>query len=162
MNNLDAITLADDLTISADAIIKHQQFLDSKRIYEVIDYLNVLDHPINEYFEMKQETYYETESDHKLTLQNLEEPLKLVADRILTNHVDGFVEQNEINFTYNHEDPFTDGKYDRKVDFHVLSYGLKVIGAVILVIGVEALKQHVSKDGILSLGLATYALEHQA
>lgn len=162
MDNLDVMTLADDLTISAEAIIKHQQFLDSKRIYAVLDYMQVLNRPISEYFELIQEQYYEEEADHKLTLQNLDQPIKATTDRIMTNHVDGFVNQGEINFTYNHEDPFAEGKYDRKVDFHVLSYGLKVIGAVVPVMGVEALKQHVSKDAILSLGLSTYALEHQA
>ena len=68
----------------------------------------------------------------------------------MTNHVDGYVDKDEINLTYNHE-----------IDYHVITYSLKVIGAV-QSIAAKDLEEVLSKDAVLSLGLATYALEHNA
>lgn len=158
MNTIDSLTLADDLQLAGTKIIKKQQPLDAERVYKFIDSLAVLDKPISAYFTMKQEDYYENESDKKLTLQHLTEPLADMHDRILTNHVDGYVQNDEINFTYNHEDPYADDYYSRKTDFHVLSYSLKVVTAMIPVIGADNLKTKISKDAILSIGLAAYNL----
>ena len=83
--------------------------------------------------------------------------MRELSDRILTNHVDGYVDQDEINLTYNHEDPLQDGSYDRATDLHVLLYSLKVIGAV-RAIAPNDLKKVLSKDAVLSLGLAANAL----
>ena len=107
---------------------------------------------------MTQEQYYDTESDHKLTLIKLSEQLTDLHDRILTNHVDGFVDKNEINLTYNHENPYEDGFYNAVVDFHVVSYGFKVIGAV-QEVAPKTLQGVLSKDALLAIGLAAHALE---
>lgn len=130
MDNLTTMTLADDIALSQEKIINGQQDLNTKRIYNEINSLGILDKPIEEYFDMTQDEYYNSESDGKLTLLHLDQPLSELSDRILTNHVDGYVDKDEINLTYNHEDPLQDGSYDRATDLHVLLYSLKVIGAV--------------------------------
>ena len=161
MEKLDTMMLADDLALSQDKILSGEQQLDTEAIYKVIDNLNVLNNPIKDYFEMTQEQYYEAESDHKLTLLNLSDKLVNLHDRILTNHVDGYVDKDEINLTYNHENPYADDMYNAEVDYHVLTYSLKVIGAV-QAIAAEDLQEVLSKDAVLSLGLATYALAQNA
>lgn len=157
MDNLTTMNLADDLSAAKDQIISGQQDLNTSKIYAEIDQLGVLDKPIQDYFSMTQDEYYTSESDGKLSLLHLNEPLTSLSDRILTNHVDGYVDKDEINFTYNHEDPFADGVYNRGGDFDVLVYSLKVIGAV-RAIAPDQLKKVLSKDAVLSLGLATNAL----
>lgn len=161
MNHFDTMMLADDLALSQDQIVQGQQGLDDERVYKVIDNLHVLKKPINEYFSMTEEQYYETESDHLLNLLHLDQKLTQLHDRILTNHVDGYVDKDELNLTYNHEDPYEDGSYDKTTDFHVLMYSLKVIGAV-QAVAAEDIPNILSKDAVLSLGLATYALKHNA
>lgn len=156
MENLTTMNLADELAASQDQIISGEEKLDLEKIFAEIDSLHILDKPIKDYLLMKSEDYYE-ESDSKLTLLNMDQPLSEVEDRILTNHVDGYVDKNEINLTYNHENPFEDGNYDRATDFHVLLYSLKVIGAVRAVDAVD-LQKVLSKDAVLSLGLAANAL----
>ena len=156
MENLTTMNLADELASSQDQIISGEERLDLEKIFTEIDNLHILDKPIKDYLSMKSEDYYD-ESDSKLTLLNMDQPLSEVEDRILTNHVDGYVDKNEINLTYNHENPFEDGNYDRATDFHVLLYSLKVIGAVRAVDAVD-LQKVLSKDAVLSLGLAANAL----
>jgi len=63
--------------------------------------------------------------------------------------------------TYNHENPYEDGMYDKENDFHVLAYSLKVISAV-MAVAPQKLTEIISKDAVLSLGLAVYALKHNA
>lgn len=161
MDNVKAIAVADDLTTNESDYAKQIKPLNTQEIYEVIDSLAVLKQPIKDYFDMTEEQYYQSESDNKLLLQKLNEPLKQLHDRILTNHVDGFVKDAEINLTYNHEDPFENHEYDRTADLRVLSYSLKVIGALVTLIGTADLKNYLSTDAVLSLGLAAYALEQQ-
>lgn len=110
---------------------------------------------------MTEDQYYESESDHKLTLVNLSEKLTDLHDRILTNHVDGYVDKDQIHLTYNHENPYEDDFYNPEVDYHVITYSLKVIGAVQSV-AAKDLQGVLSKDAVLSLGLATYALANNA
>lgn len=157
MEKLAIMTLADDLAANQESILNKEIDFDAEAVYQAIDSLKVLHNPIKEYFKMTQEEYYDTESDHKLTLINLSEQLTDLHDRILTNHVDGFVDQNEINLTYNHENPYEDDFYNNVVDFHVITYGLKVIGAV-QAIAAKELQEVLSKDALLSIGLATYSL----
>lgn len=157
MEKLAIMTLADDLAANQESILNQEIDFDAEAVYQAIDSLKVLHNPIKEYFKMTQEEYYDTESDHKLTLINLSEQLTDLHDRILTNHVDGFVDQNEINLTYNHENPYEDDFYNNVVDFHVVTYGLKVIGAV-QAIAAKELQAVLSKDALLSIGLATYSL----
>lgn len=161
METLNTMMLADDLALSQDKFLNGEQAFDAEAVYKVIDNLGVLNRPIKDYFEMTQEQYYETESDHKLTLLEMSSKLVDLHDRILTNHVDGYVDQNEIHLTYNHEDPYEDGVYSQEVDYHVVSYSLKVIGAVEAIDATD-LKSVLSKDAVLSLGLASYALVHNA
>ncbi|QNQ81730.1 hypothetical protein [Lactobacillus sp. PV012] len=157
MDNLTTMTLTDELATKQDEIISGQESLNLSKIYDEINSLGILAKPIQDYFEMTQDEYYNSESDGKLNLLQLNEKLGSLSDRILTNHVDGYVDKDEINFTYNHENPTTDGIYDRKTDFNVLLYSLKVIGAV-RAIAPNELKKALSKDAVLSLGLAAHAL----
>ncbi|CAM3153219.1 hypothetical protein SAMN04487792_0577 [Lactobacillus bombicola] len=157
MEKLAIVALADDLAMNQESILNQEIDFDAEAVYRVIDSLQVLHKPVKEYFAMTQEQYYETESDHKLTLINLSANLTDLHDRILTNHVDGFVDQHEINLTYNHENPFEDDFYNNVVDFHVVSYSLKVIGAV-QAVAAQELQTVLSKDAVLSIGLAAYAL----
>lgn len=159
MDNLTTMTLTDELAAKQDEIISGEEKLNLSKIYDEINSLEVLAKPIQDYFEMTQDEYYNSESDGKLNLLQLNEKLGSLNDRILTNHVDGYVDKGEVNFTYNHENPTIDGLYDRKTDFNVLLYSLKVIGAV-RAIAPDELKKVLSKDAVLSLGLAAHALEN--
>lgn len=161
MEKLQTMMMADDLALSQDKILSGKQNFDAEAVYKIIDSLGVLNNPIKDYFDMTEEQYYEGESDHKLTLLDLSDKLVNLHDRILTNHVDGFVDQDQINLTYNHEDPYEDDLYNAEVDYHVLTYSLKVIGAV-QSIAAKDLQEVLSKDAVLSLGLATYALAKNA
>lgn len=161
MKKLDTMMLADDLALSQDKVLSGEQSLNADAIYDTIDNLGVLNKPIREYFDMTQEEYENTESDHMLTILKLSDKLGDLQDRILTNHVDGYVDKDEINLTYNHENPYEDGMYNAVVDYHVVTYSLKVIGAV-QAVAEKALEETISKDAVLSLGLATYALVKNA
>ncbi|MDO4912458.1 MAG: hypothetical protein Q3960_02765 [Lactobacillus sp.] len=157
MKELKTIKLADDLAQNQAAFLAGKQTFDATPVFEAIDELEVLDKPIAEYFEMKVEEYDQTESDHKLTLLDLSQKLADVKDRVLVNHVDGFVDKHEINFTYNHENPWASDQYNKEVDYHVVTYALKVISAV-LAIAKSDLQEVISKDAVLSIGLAARAL----
>lgn len=157
MEKLDSMMLADDLALSQKKILNNEGSFDAAAIYQVVDQLGVLNSPIKNYFKMTQEQYYEAESDHKLTLIHLSDPLSKLHDRILTNHVDGYVNKDELHLTYNHENPYEDGLYNPETDYHVLTYSLKVIGAV-QAIAPKDLQDVLSKDAVLSLGLAAAAL----
>lgn len=161
MEKLDTMMLADDLALSQDKILNGEQDFGAEAVYEVIDNLDVLNNPIKDYFDMTEEQYYETESDHKLTLIKMDSKLTDLHDRILTNHVDGFVDKDEINLTYNHENPYEDDLYDPTTDYREIVYSLKVIGAV-QAIAAKDLQEVLSKDAVLSIGLAAYALAHNA
>ncbi|MDF7671813.1 hypothetical protein PT281_00745 [Lactobacillus sp. ESL0701] len=161
MDKLETITLADDLAANQEEILNKERDFDAEAVYRAIDSLHVLNKPVKEYFDMTQEQYYETESDHKLTLIKLSEKLTDLHDRILTNHVDGFVDKDEINLTYNHEDPYEDSFYNSTVDYHVVAYSLKVISAV-QAIAFKGLQGVLSKDAVLSIGLAAHALAENA
>lgn len=160
MAKLSAVQIADELTLDRDNIVKNHVF-DAQKIYQLLDSFQFLDHPAKDYLEMTEEDYYDKESDKLLTLQEPKVLLKDLHDRILTNHVDGFVEKDDINLTYNHEDPYLDHKYSRETDFEVLSYSLKVISALEAIIGTDEIKKFWSKDAALSLALAAYNLDQQ-
>lgn len=157
MDKLATMELADELAAAQDKILNGEEKLDTVRVYQAIDDLGVLNDPISKYFDRTEDEYYETESDHYLALTNLSSKLGDLHDRILTNHVDGFVDKDEINFTYNHENAYADDSYAAREDMHVLVYGLKVIGAT-LAIAPEDVRSVLSKDAVLSLGLAAHAL----
>ncbi|WEV43803.1 hypothetical protein OZX56_00775 [Lactobacillus sp. ESL0684] len=160
MEELATMTLADNLAKNQTEILNNEQDFNAEAVYEAIDSLQILHKPIKEYFDMTQEQYYESESDHKLTLIKLSEKLADLHDRVLTNHVDGFVNQNQLNLTYNHENPYEDDFYNAEVDYHVITYSLKVISAVQAVAGKD-LQTVLSKDAVLSIGLAAHALANR-
>ncbi|WEV50990.1 hypothetical protein OZX69_08580 [Lactobacillus sp. ESL0731] len=161
MDKLETMTLADDLAANQEKILNKEIAFDADAVYRAVDSLHILNKPVEDYFDMTQEQYYETESDHKLTLIKLSEKLTDLHDRVLTNHVDGFVDKDEINLTYNHEDPYEDDFYNSTVDYHVVAYSLKVISAV-QAIAFKDLQGVLSKDAVLSIGLAAHALAENA
>lgn len=157
MEKLTTMELADELAEAQDKILNGEAKLDTGRVYQAIDDLGVLNDPISNYFDRTEDEYYETESDHYLALTNLTGKLGDLHDRILTNHVDGFVDKDEINLTYNHENAYVEDNYVPRTDLHVLVYGLKVIGAVEAIAAAD-LRNVLSKDAVLSFGLAAHAL----
>ena len=157
MDKLATMKLADELANAQEKILNGEEKLDTDRVYKTIDALGVLNYPVASYFDRTEDEYYERESDHLLTLTNLTQKLGDLQDRILTNHVDGFVDKDVINLTYNHENAYVEGNYVPRTDLHVLVYGLKVIGAVDAIADAD-LKSVLSKDAVLSLGLAAHAL----
>ncbi|MCX8723996.1 MULTISPECIES: hypothetical protein [Lactobacillus] len=161
MEKLDTVTLADNLAENQESILNQETDFDAEAVYQAIDNLHVLHNPIKDYFEMTEDQYYEAESDHKLTLIDLSDKLTDLHDRILTNHVDGYANKDQINLTYNHEDPYEDDFYNESVDLHVVIYSLKVIGAV-QAIAPKVLQEVLSKDAVLSIGLAAHALASNA
>ncbi|BDR61115.1 hypothetical protein [Lactobacillus xylocopicola] len=161
MEKLDIMTLADDLATNQESILNKEKDFDAEAVYQAIDHLHVLQRPIKEYFELTEEQYYETESDHKLPLIDLADKLTDLHERVLTNHADGFVDQHKINLTYNHENPYEDDYYNELIDLHVVTYSLKVIGAV-QAVAPKVLQEVLSKDAVLSIGLAAHALASNA
>lgn len=137
---------------------KSVQF-DAQRVYDVIDNLEVLRKPIQEYFDKTEEDYYENESDHRLTLQNPNQTLSELKDRVLVNHIDGSLAEHNVNFTYNHENPFPNDEYKVKVDVDLINYSFIVIGAVFANTIVADVRNSISKDAILSIGLAARAID---
>ena len=105
---------------------------------------------------MKQADYYTTESDHKLNLPDDNAPLTATHDRIMVNHVDGSIKNDQLNFTYNHE-PVFDGGYTPQRDLNIVKYGLEVIGAVATSGHIETVSAALSPDAVLTLVLAATA-----
>lgn len=147
---------ASQLYDDTSAIKNNTKKLNSEKIYQFIDEISLLRKPIKEYFDMTEGEYYEEESDHGLTLQDNDLPLKELHDRVLLNHVDGSLTEEEINFTYNHEDPYAENnEYDPEVDLHLISFSLQVIGAVSSNTRIGNIRNILSRDALLSIGLAT-------
>lgn len=148
--------LADWLTEQQEAILNREVKLDVDQIEAAIDTLHVFEKPVKDYLDLDQEKYYETESDHKFTLLAGKSKVSEIEDRIMINHVDGFLRKDEINFTYNHEKVFDNG-YSAKKDLQVLRYGMKVVGAVAATGDQEAVEK-LSKDSLISLALSANAI----
>ena len=68
-----------------------------------------------------------------------------------------FLGQNSISLDF----PYEDDLYDPTTDYREIVYSLKVIGAV-QAIAAKDLQEVLSKDAVLSIGLAAYALAHNA
>ena len=64
-----------------------------------------------------------------------------------------------MHFTYNHDDPYANQKYDVVSDLHTLEYGLEIIGAIQANTILADLRNNLSQDAVLSLGLAAHAVE---
>ncbi|WP_125567847.1 hypothetical protein [Companilactobacillus insicii] len=151
--------LAEWLDKNDKDIEKKTENFDAQKVYEILDSLEVLRKPIKDYFDMTEDDYYQNESDHRLTLQNPTHKLSELHDRVLVNHVDGSLSGHDINFTYNHEDPYAEGEYKAKTDLDVVTYSFVVIGAVYNNTIVADVRNSISKDAILSIGLAAHAIE---
>lgn len=143
---------------NAKKIEDNSEKFDASRVYDVIDKLEILRKPIKEYFDMTEEDYYENESDHRLTLQTPDAKLSDLKDRVLVNHIDGSLADHNVNFTYNHENPYPDGEYNVKVDVDLINYSFVVIGAVFANTIVADVRNSISKDAILSIALAAKAV----
>ena len=159
MNSETISLLAEWLDQNAEKVEAQSKKLDVLKVYDVIDKLEVLRKPIKDYFDMTEDDYYQNESDHRLTLQHPEAKLSELHDRVLVNHVDGSLSGHDVNFTYNHEDPYASGSYKAKVDVNLIEYSFTVIGAVYNNTIVADVRNSISKDAILSIGLAARAIE---
>lgn len=158
MNSETISEFGEWLDDNASKIENNSVKFDAQRVYAVIDNLEILRKPVQEYFDMTEEAYYENESDHRLTLQNPDAKLSELKDRVLVNHIDGSLADHDVNFTYNHENPFPDGKYSPKVDVDLVNYSFVVIGAVFANTIVADIRNSLSKDAILSVALAAKAI----
>jgi len=159
MNSETISNLADWLYTNREKIEDKSQEFDAQKVYDVLDSLEVLRKPIKEYFDMTEEDYYQNESDHRLTLQNPKNKLSELHDRVQVNHVDGSLDAHEVNFTYNHEDPYISEDYKVKTDLNIVNYSFTVIGAVYDNTIVADVRNSLSRDAILSIGLAAHAIE---
>lgn len=160
MNSETISTLADWLYTNRKQLEDKSQEFDAQKVYDVLDSLEVLRKPIKEYFDMTEDEYYQNESDHRLTLQSPDNKLSELHDRVQVNHVDGSLAGHEINFTYNHEDPYATGDYKAKTDINLINYSFTVIGAVYDNTIVADVRNSISRDAILSIGLAANAIEN--
>ncbi|MGX4644595.1 MULTISPECIES: hypothetical protein [Holzapfeliella] len=161
MSKLAILQLSDEITDLQKEIVNQSQSIDLAKLFKTLDDLKVLNQKAETYVEMTQDDYYQNESDHRLTLEKMDQPLASLSDRILTNHVDGLPEEEQLNFDYNHEAVLENDKYDREMDFHVLSYSLKVISAAAAVVGMDNLSNALSKDAIVSIILAAHNLQNR-
>lgn len=159
MNSETISNLADWLYTHRENIEEKSEKFDAQKVYDILDALEVLRKPIKEYFDKTEDDYYQNESDHRLTLQNPDRKLSELHDRVQVNHVDGSLADHDINFTYNHEDPYAEGEYTVKTDIDLISYSFTVIGAVYDNTIVADVRNAVSNDAILSIGLAAHAIE---
>lgn len=158
MDQFGVSALADWLEDQTSAILNKKTIVDLDRVYTAIDYLQVLKNPASAYPEMSEETYLKSESDKKLSLLNDHATLNQLEDRIMVNHVDGSVTDDDINFKYNHDTPFVDGEYKPRKDLEILKFGLEVIGAVTATDHHDTVRAALAPDAVLSLILAANTL----
>ena len=159
MNSETISKLAEKLYEDRNKIEEKSQTFEAQAVYDILDSLEVLRKPIKEYFDMTEDDYYQNESDHRLTLQSPTHKLSELHDRVQVNHVDGSLDAHEINFTYNHEDPYAGGDYKVKTDLNLVSFAFTVIGAVYDNTIDADVRNSLSKDAVLSIGLAAHAIE---
>ena len=145
--------LADWLEAHKDGITDRSTKLDKKQIFTVIDGLSIFDQPIASYFDMTEDQYDRSVSDHKFTIEEGRHKLPEIKDRIMINHLDGAVDEGELNFTYNHETAIQES-YQVKVDLNILTYGLEVLGAAAGITTPEVIQKNLSKDAAISLAIA--------
>ncbi|MEY4716005.1 hypothetical protein [Lacticaseibacillus paracasei] len=156
MDQFSISNLADWLEAHNDDLMAKKTQLDPNKVYAIVDYLKVLKKPAEKYLHMKQADYYTIESDHKLNLPDDNAPLTATHDRIMVNHVDGSIKNDQLNFTYNHE-PVFDGGYTPQRDLNIVKCGLEVIGAVATSGHIETVSAALSPDAVLTLVLAATA-----
>lgn len=149
--------MADWLEAHVDDIVGKNTALDTDKIYALLDALKVLPRPVATYLEMTQEKYYEDGSSHDLDLDGGKALVGEVHDRLMVNHVDGTLPENQIRFTYNHEDVYQDG-YAPCRDCQILMYALEVLGAVAGVHGFDLFADNVKSDAVVSIALSAKTL----
>ncbi|MFC6171404.1 hypothetical protein [Loigolactobacillus jiayinensis] len=148
--------LADYLEAHNDKIKIGDEKFDPQLIYAALDQLAVLAKPVQDYFTISEDDYYEHESDHLLTLQKGKAPLGELKDRIIVTHTDGELSNGDLRYSYAHEDAYSAG-YDVQTDLHLLTYGLEVVGATDN-LDHEQTQKTLAKDAVLSLALAAKAV----
>ncbi|WP_040536073.1 hypothetical protein [Schleiferilactobacillus shenzhenensis] len=148
---------ADWLEAHVDDIVGKNVALDTGAINALLDALNVLPRPVATYLDMAQEKYYEDGSSHDLDLDGGKAPVSEVHDRLMVNHVDGVLPENEIHFTYNHEDVYQDGYAPRR-DCQIMMYALEVLGALAGVHGYGLFADHLKSDAVVSIALSAKTL----
>jgi hypothetical protein len=84
-----------------------------------------------------------------------EQPLAELEDRIMVNHVDGSITEDQVNFTYNHE-PVFDSGYAPKKDLNIVKFGLEVIGAVATSGHLQTVAAALSPDAMVTLVVAAH------
>ncbi|PIO82207.1 hypothetical protein BSQ39_00850 [Loigolactobacillus backii] len=160
MAELTISQLADYLEENGDAIKAGDESFNAAQIYQAIDSLAILQKPIQDYFALSEDSYYDSESDHLLTLQNGQQPLGDLSDRVIVTHTDGAVTDGELNYTYAHENVIATD-YDVQTDLHILTYGFEVVGATDQ-LDHKLVQKTLAKDAVLSFGLAAHAIEKWA
>ncbi len=95
--------LADFLSANSDNIRAGEAAFNAVEFYAAIDSLGVLAQPVQSYLTQTEDHYYESESDHLLTLQGGSAPLSTLTDRIIVTHTDGALHDGDLNFNYAHE-----------------------------------------------------------
>ncbi|WP_225049068.1 hypothetical protein [Lacticaseibacillus kribbianus] len=153
MDQFGVSELADWLESNTEALLTKQAKMPLTRVFDAVDYLEVLAHPAATYLDMPQGTYYREESDHKLNLLADDQPLAALQDRIMVNHVDGSIVRDELNFTYNHE-PVFEPDYSAKKDLNLIKYGFEVIGAVATSGHKQTVTDALAKDAVVTLVVA--------
>lgn len=153
MDQFGISELADWLEANNDGLLAKTTAMPVDKVFAAVDYLKVLHQPASAYLNMKQGRYFQEESDHKLNLLADREPIAKLEDRIMVNHVDGSIENETLNFTYNHE-PVFEGGYAAKTDLNIVKYGLEVIGAVATSGHLETVTAALSADAVLTLLVA--------
>ena len=154
MDQFEISELADWLEAHHDQLLDKAELMPVAKVQAAVDYLQVLAAPAQSYLARKQGAYDQDESDHKLNLLADEQALAAVEDRIMVNHVDGSITEDQINFTYNHE-PVFEGGYQPKKDLNIVKFGLEVIGAVATTGHLQTVTAALSKDAVVTLVVAS-------
>lgn len=147
--------LADWLEAQSEALLAKRTQLPEAKVVAAVDYLQVLKHPAQDYLNTLQGHYFRHESDHKLNLLADAQPMAALEDRIMVNHVDGSITEDQINFTYNHEPVFENG-YSAKKDLNIIKFGLEVIGAVATSGHLQTVAKALSPDAMVTLIVAAH------
>lgn len=158
MNSQTVKDYADWLQQNTSKIVAGQVSFDAQKVYDILDDLKIFDQPSQSYLQMTQESFYDTVSDHKLTIGDETKQLTALQDRILINHVDGSITDQQLNFAYNHEDNY-EGGYQARKELNLLAYGFKVLGAVLAISEAKLVRENLSTDAAMSLLLAAHALD---
>lgn len=150
--------LSDWLSDNLQKIADKQVSLDAKRIYAALDTLGVLKKPAQEYLTLTEDQYYPMQKQHLLTLSHGSKLLVDMTDRIMISHVDGILEEDNLNFEYLHHRIYAPD-YQVKADLEVLTYGLAVVGAVSVTQKQQLIPTKLDQDAVVCLVVAAHNIE---